>query len=96
MRVVDDHHDVVLRTGDDLEAPGYGVQCLNAFFDRIERKVERDTRRNGREDVVDVRTADEFRLRPERATRCPDVERKAIERVRERPRGDIGGLVDGT
>ena len=49
---------------------------------------------DGRQDVVDVRPADELRSHVQRAARRPDVERQAVERERQRPRRDVGRLID--
>ena len=92
--VVDDDRHPVLVARNDLKASGHALERLNSAFDRIERQIERHAGRGGGENVVDVRTADEPRTQAQRAARGSHVEGQALERERQRARGDVGGPVD--
>ena len=61
VRVVDDHRDVVAGQRDDFEAPWYARRGLQCPPRSPRRQADRDTGRNRREDVVDVRSADQRR-----------------------------------
>ncbi len=94
MGVIDDHADVVAGVRDDLKAAGHVRELGDAFFDRAERHVERHGRRGGREYVVGVRTADQWRPQSERAAWRAHVEAQPIERKRQRTRTHVGWCVD--
>ena len=75
-------------------APRAETRRRDAALDDVEREIERHRSRDGRQDVVDVRPADERGAHVHAASRRAHVEREAVERVRQRTRLDVGGLAD--